>query len=62
LFGSNQHSRKEKGSGSEKKKIGSMHPSDPEPESQASDVTMADASQMETQTDGWEETQLIEDE
>ncbi|KAE9408060.1 WD40 repeat-like protein [Gymnopus androsaceus JB14] len=32
-----------------------------EPESQVSDVTMADASQIETQPDDWEETQLVED-
>lgn len=44
-----------------KKKATSIPPSVDELESQASDVTMADASQIETQPDGWEETQLVED-
>ncbi|KAF9076280.1 hypothetical protein BDP27DRAFT_1389689 [Rhodocollybia butyracea] len=66
LFGANQNgdSKKEKGSSSGKKVESMPPPSDLELESQASDVTMADASQMETQADGWveEETQLVEHE
>ncbi|KAJ3999683.1 hypothetical protein F5050DRAFT_876325 [Lentinula boryana] len=58
LFGANQNGDKK---GSTKRKTGLTPPPD-EPESQASDVTMADASQIETQPDGWEETQLIDDE
>ncbi|KAJ4486150.1 hypothetical protein J3R30DRAFT_3444617 [Lentinula aciculospora] len=56
LFGANQNGNQK---GSAKRKTGLTPPD--EPESQASDVTMADASQIETQHDGWEETQLIED-
>ncbi|KAJ3879921.1 hypothetical protein F5051DRAFT_401323 [Lentinula edodes] len=59
LFGANQNGGDKKAS--TKRKTGLTPPPD-EPESQVSDITMADASQIETQPDGWEETQLIDDE
>ncbi|KAJ3836279.1 hypothetical protein F5878DRAFT_586855 [Lentinula raphanica] len=60
LFGANQNGEKK---GSVKRKTGLTPPVVEELESQASDVTMAEVSQtIETQPEGWEETQLNEDE